>query len=123
MVTTFNCSENAWLKKLYDLREKWCPAFSKDYFSAGILSSQGSESTNNSLSRKLNATSPLCDFYHFFVKLLVNGGVMRDQINNVVGMASPRYQSHMLVYYIKLLEFTQLMLTSFLRRSLFVLCL
>ncbi|CAH9101597.1 unnamed protein product, partial [Cuscuta europaea] len=66
MVTTFNCSENAWLKKLYGLREKWCPAFSKDYFSSGILSSQRSESMNNSLSRKLNATSSLCDFYHFF---------------------------------------------------------
>ncbi|CAH9129710.1 unnamed protein product [Cuscuta epithymum] len=66
MVCEYKCSDNPWLTKLYEMREKWCPAFSKQFFSAGILSSQRSESTNNSISRKLNANSCLCDFYHFF---------------------------------------------------------
>ncbi|VFQ82103.1 unnamed protein product [Cuscuta campestris] len=57
---------NDWLKKLYNLREKWCPTFSKDFFSAGILSSQRSESTYHALSRKISVTATLCDFYHFF---------------------------------------------------------
>ncbi|XP_031106266.1 protein FAR1-RELATED SEQUENCE 7-like [Ipomoea triloba] len=33
MMTEYKCHTNAWLDKLYDIREKWCPAFSKDYFS------------------------------------------------------------------------------------------
>ncbi|VFQ93994.1 unnamed protein product [Cuscuta campestris] len=66
LVTEYSCMNNDWLKKLYNIREKWCPAFSKDFFSAGILSSQRSESTNHALSRKVSATATLCDFYHFF---------------------------------------------------------
>ncbi|XP_031127637.1 protein FAR1-RELATED SEQUENCE 1-like [Ipomoea triloba] len=53
--------------ELYWTREKWCPAFNKDYFSGGILSSQRSESTNHSISRRLSKTAGLCDFYSSFV--------------------------------------------------------
>ncbi|XP_059650165.1 protein FAR1-RELATED SEQUENCE 5-like [Cornus florida] len=38
---------NKWLSKLYDVREKWCQVFNRDTFSANILSTQRSESTNN----------------------------------------------------------------------------
>ncbi|XP_031114321.1 protein FAR1-RELATED SEQUENCE 6-like [Ipomoea triloba] len=70
MVTEYKCHTNAWLDKLYDIREKWCPAFSKDYFSGGILSSQRSETTNHSVSRRLSKTSGLCDFYNSFVNVV-----------------------------------------------------
>ncbi|XP_019184602.1 PREDICTED: protein FAR1-RELATED SEQUENCE 5-like [Ipomoea nil] len=40
MVTTYKCHNNHWIEKLYGCREKCCPAFNKDYFSGGILSSQ-----------------------------------------------------------------------------------
>jgi len=66
MTTKYNCSKNRWLCNLYSLREKWCPAFSKDYFSGGVLSSQRSETTNRSLKRRLRATADLCDFYNIF---------------------------------------------------------
>ncbi|CAH9079359.1 unnamed protein product [Cuscuta epithymum] len=62
----YECSDNTWLKRLYSHKEKWCPAFSKDYFSGGILSSQRSESTNRSISRRLSKTATLCDFYKMF---------------------------------------------------------
>ncbi|XP_031116616.1 protein FAR1-RELATED SEQUENCE 7-like [Ipomoea triloba] len=42
MVTDYNIHKNVWLDRLYNIREKWCPAFSKQYFSGGILSSQRS---------------------------------------------------------------------------------
>ncbi|CAH9068262.1 unnamed protein product [Cuscuta europaea] len=58
--------DNTWLKRLYSHKEKWCPAFSKDYFSGGVLSSQRSESTNRSISRRLTKTATLCDFYKMF---------------------------------------------------------
>ncbi|KAG5566146.1 hypothetical protein RHGRI_001921 [Rhododendron griersonianum] len=47
MVETFGLENHSWLKRLYDLREKWCPAFSVDFFSARMKSSQRSESTNS----------------------------------------------------------------------------
>ncbi|XP_019167279.1 PREDICTED: protein FAR-RED IMPAIRED RESPONSE 1-like [Ipomoea nil] len=70
MVIDFKCHKNTWLGKLYDCREKWCPAFNKDYFSGGILSSQRSETTNHSISRRLSKTAGLCDFYSSFVSVI-----------------------------------------------------
>ncbi|XP_019189716.1 PREDICTED: protein FAR-RED IMPAIRED RESPONSE 1-like [Ipomoea nil] len=70
MVTEYKCHKNTWLEKLYDCREKWCPAFNKDYFSGGILSSQRSETTNHSISRRLSKTVGLCDFYSSFVSVI-----------------------------------------------------
>ncbi|XP_031099773.1 protein FAR1-RELATED SEQUENCE 5-like [Ipomoea triloba] len=67
LVTTYKCHNNSWIEKLYQCREKWCPAFNKDYFSGGILSSQRSETTNHSISRRLSKTVGLCDFYSSFV--------------------------------------------------------
>ncbi|KAJ8435945.1 hypothetical protein Cgig2_023321 [Carnegiea gigantea] len=66
MMMKYQCSSNIWLCNLYSLREKWCPAFSKSYFSGGVLSSQWSETTNRSLKRRLHATADLCDFYNIF---------------------------------------------------------
>ncbi|KAH6771474.1 hypothetical protein C2S52_016277 [Perilla frutescens var. hirtella] len=40
MVSIHGLEGNTWFARLYDLREKWCTAYNKDYFSAGILSSQ-----------------------------------------------------------------------------------
>ncbi|XP_019154687.1 PREDICTED: protein FAR1-RELATED SEQUENCE 5-like [Ipomoea nil] len=69
LVTDYKCHKNSWIQKLYDCREKWCPAFNKDYFSGGILSSQRSETTNHSISRRLSKTAGLCDFYSSFVSV------------------------------------------------------
>jgi len=66
MMEKYDCSNNRWLCNLYSVHEKWCPAFSKQYFSGGVLSSQRSETTNRSLKMRLQATSDLCDFYNIF---------------------------------------------------------
>ncbi|XP_056698173.1 protein FAR1-RELATED SEQUENCE 5-like [Spinacia oleracea] len=47
MINTFKLEKDDWFNKLYGLKEKWCTTLSKDFFSAGILSSQRSESTNH----------------------------------------------------------------------------
>ncbi|XP_019161007.1 PREDICTED: protein FAR1-RELATED SEQUENCE 7-like [Ipomoea nil] len=70
MVSEYKCHGNSRLEKLYDIREKWCPAFNKDYFSGGILSSQRSETTNHSVSRRLSKTAGLCDFYNSFANVV-----------------------------------------------------
>ena len=70
MMTKYKCSENDWLNHLYDIKEKWCPAYSKDYFSGGVLSSQRSETTNHSVSNRLNKTDGLSDFYSTFLDVI-----------------------------------------------------
>ncbi|XP_074298647.1 protein FAR1-RELATED SEQUENCE 5-like [Silene latifolia] len=70
MVTTYQCGDNDWLLKLYKKKEQWCPAYSKEHFSGGILSSQRNETTNDSISRRLTATAGLCDFYSCFVDVI-----------------------------------------------------
>lgn len=66
MLDQYKCESNAWLTRLYSIRHMWCPVYSKNVFSGGILSSQRSESTNEAITRKIRATSSLCDFYSNF---------------------------------------------------------
>ena len=70
MLLKYGCSGNGWLNNLYMIKEKWCPAFSKEYFSGGVLSSQRSESTNHSISHRLKATHGLSDFYNIFLDVI-----------------------------------------------------
>ncbi|TXG60917.1 hypothetical protein EZV62_012280 [Acer yangbiense] len=46
LITTYNLHKNAWLQSLYAEREHWVPAFLKDYFWAGMSTTQRSESMN-----------------------------------------------------------------------------
>ena len=56
MVTMYNMKDNEefykWFDRLHKIRHKWCTGLSKDFFSAGILSSQRSESTNSAIELK-----------------------------------------------------------------------
>ncbi|KAK9196333.1 hypothetical protein WN943_004461 [Citrus x changshan-huyou] len=47
MIKKFKLEDHSWLRKLHSLKEKWCPAFSLDTFSANMKSTQRSESTDN----------------------------------------------------------------------------
>ena len=70
MLTKYDCKNNSWINNLYNIRDMWCPAYSKDYFSGGILSSQRSETTNRSVSRRLHITHGLCEFYNSFIEVV-----------------------------------------------------
>ncbi|XP_021729785.1 protein FAR1-RELATED SEQUENCE 5-like [Chenopodium quinoa] len=70
MQNKYKCEDHKWLQNLYNIREMWCPAYSKDYFSGGIMSSQRSEITNKSVCRRLYATHGLCDFYTTFIEVV-----------------------------------------------------
>ncbi|KAF8029665.1 hypothetical protein BT93_E2174 [Corymbia citriodora subsp. variegata] len=47
MCHEWKLEDNKWLDNIYRLRHKWCLAFGRDIFSAGIRSTQRSESTNS----------------------------------------------------------------------------
>ncbi|XP_021761028.1 protein FAR1-RELATED SEQUENCE 5-like [Chenopodium quinoa] len=70
MMDKCDCHDNAWLNHLYSIKERWCPAYSKEYFSAGLLSSQRSETTNRSVSHRLRKTDGMCDFYKTFLDVV-----------------------------------------------------
>ncbi|XP_021714874.1 protein FAR1-RELATED SEQUENCE 1-like [Chenopodium quinoa] len=68
MTTKYKLKNNIWFKRLYSLKHKWSTALSKDFFFAGILSSQRSESTNHAVGFKANKKTSLTEFYNIFQK-------------------------------------------------------
>jgi len=49
MMNTYQLHGHKWLRSMYAIRSKWSTAYSNHVFSAGIKSSQRSESTNSAL--------------------------------------------------------------------------
>ncbi|XP_010686164.3 protein FAR1-RELATED SEQUENCE 5-like [Beta vulgaris subsp. vulgaris] len=66
MIKDYKLKQSKWFNRLYKLKNKWCTALSKDFFSAGILSSQRSESTNNAVGFKARKSTSLTDFFKIF---------------------------------------------------------
>ncbi|KAK9668287.1 hypothetical protein RND81_13G048100 [Saponaria officinalis] len=70
MVEEYGLHNNMWFQRLYRLKEKWCTALNRNFFSAGILSSQRSESTNHALGFQASKTTSLTEFYHKFEEMV-----------------------------------------------------
>ncbi|KAK1557300.1 hypothetical protein Q3G72_022043 [Acer saccharum] len=66
LITTYNLHENAWLQSLYAEREHWVPAFLKDYFWAGMSTTQRSESMNAFFDGYIHAKTNLKEFVDQF---------------------------------------------------------
>ena len=66
MIRRFNLADNKWLKGLYEIREKWCPAFSLHIFNGCMKSTQSSESMNNVLRKFSSKTMNLTEFVHHY---------------------------------------------------------
>ncbi|XP_021747895.1 protein FAR-RED IMPAIRED RESPONSE 1-like [Chenopodium quinoa] len=70
MMQKYELTVHSWYQKVYELKEKWCPALSRDFFSAGILSSQRSESTNHAIGFRASKATTLTEFYTIFKKTI-----------------------------------------------------
>ncbi|KAK3437227.1 hypothetical protein EUGRSUZ_C01967 [Eucalyptus grandis] len=68
MCHEWKLEDNKWLDNIYRLRHKWCPAFGRDTFSAGIRSTQRSESTNNVFQDMACKTMTLSEFVNHYEK-------------------------------------------------------
>ncbi|XP_021747430.1 protein FAR1-RELATED SEQUENCE 5-like [Chenopodium quinoa] len=68
MMQKYDLTAHSWYQGVYELKEKWCPALSRDFFSAGILSSQRSESTNQAIEFRAIKATTLTEFYTIFKK-------------------------------------------------------
>ncbi|XP_048492309.1 protein FAR1-RELATED SEQUENCE 5-like [Beta vulgaris subsp. vulgaris] len=63
MMKKYGLEGDKWFARLYQLKDKWSTTLSKDFFSAGILSSQRSESTNNAIGFQASKTTSLYDYF------------------------------------------------------------
>ncbi|KAL8478098.1 hypothetical protein ACS0TY_030114 [Phlomoides rotata] len=63
MIEEYKLENHAWFKRLYSLKEK-------DFFYAGILSFQRSESTNSSISFEIKKTTNLIVFFRIFNRII-----------------------------------------------------
>ncbi|KAI5649887.1 hypothetical protein M9H77_35892 [Catharanthus roseus] len=77
LMDNFGYHNDNWLNRLYNLRKKWCLAFSKDLFSGDVLSSQRSEATNYAISRRLSKTLRCIIFIGYLIKLFLNRRAMQ----------------------------------------------
>ncbi|XP_021759153.1 protein FAR1-RELATED SEQUENCE 5-like [Chenopodium quinoa] len=68
MLQKYEFTKHSWYKRVYELKDKWCPSLSRDFFSAGILSSQRSESTNHAIGFRASKATTLTEFYTIFKK-------------------------------------------------------
>ncbi|KAL3506724.1 hypothetical protein ACH5RR_032106 [Cinchona calisaya] len=66
MTTECNVYDNDWLKRLYNLRQKWSPALNHDTFSIGIKSIQRSESTNGVFNEMACKSMTLTEFVNHY---------------------------------------------------------
>ncbi|XP_074303076.1 protein FAR1-RELATED SEQUENCE 5-like [Silene latifolia] len=66
MTTEYGVENHPWFNRLYSLRIKWCTALNNQYFSAGILSSQRSESTNHAMGFQASKTTSVTEFFGIF---------------------------------------------------------
>ncbi|XP_074321430.1 protein FAR1-RELATED SEQUENCE 5-like [Silene latifolia] len=66
MLSNYGLEDHAWFKRLYKHRVKWSTALNNEYFSAGILSSQRSESTNHAMGFQASKTTSVTEFFGIF---------------------------------------------------------
>ncbi|XP_073120050.1 protein FAR1-RELATED SEQUENCE 5-like [Henckelia pumila] len=70
VIKSANLEQNDWLLLMYELRQKWVPAYFKHVFCAGMSSSQRSESSNAFFKRYVSNKNSLIDFITRFNRAL-----------------------------------------------------
>ncbi|KAJ0978291.1 hypothetical protein J5N97_013765 [Dioscorea zingiberensis] len=70
LLNKYNLYDNSWIQNLYKYKEKWAPVYSKDTFSASILSSQRSENMNSVFRYFTKKTMTLTKFVHQYEKIV-----------------------------------------------------
>ncbi|XP_074560094.1 protein FAR1-RELATED SEQUENCE 5-like [Curcuma longa] len=70
VITCANLEKNDWLSLMYQLRQKWVPAYFSEVFCAGMSTSQRSESSHAFFKRYISNKNSLMDFITRFNRAL-----------------------------------------------------
>ncbi|XP_074293112.1 protein FAR1-RELATED SEQUENCE 5-like [Silene latifolia] len=79
MTTEYGLDNHPWFNRLYSLRTKWCTAFNNMYFSADILSSQRSESTNHAMGFQASKTTSVTEFFEFGLAMGTRASIVQSE--------------------------------------------
>lgn len=72
MLTKYSLTDYDWLIKLYALREKWAPVYGREYFCAGMTTTQRSENVNSFVKGYVNRTLCINDFILQYKKAVMD---------------------------------------------------
>ncbi|KAL2526124.1 Protein FAR1-RELATED SEQUENCE [Abeliophyllum distichum] len=72
IMETTELSNNEWLSSLFEIRNRWVPAYIKHVFAAGMSSSQRSESGHSFLKKYVDKKNSLTDFVARFNRALIH---------------------------------------------------
>ncbi|XP_024198629.2 protein FAR1-RELATED SEQUENCE 5-like [Rosa chinensis] len=72
MLDKYGARDNTWLSSIYDLRQKWGFPYVKRAWSAGIRSTQLSESFNSALKKYLDSDHNLSEFFTHYERMVAN---------------------------------------------------
>ncbi|KAL2480994.1 Protein FAR1-RELATED SEQUENCE 5 [Abeliophyllum distichum] len=72
IMETTELGNNEWLSSLFEIRNRWVPAYVKHVFAAGMSSSQRSESGHSFLKKYVDKKNSLTDFVTRFNRALVH---------------------------------------------------
>ncbi|XP_060973319.1 protein FAR1-RELATED SEQUENCE 5-like isoform X2 [Cannabis sativa] len=70
MLAKYGLEDNKWLKKMYNLREKWALVYGRETFCADMTTTQRSESMNNAIKGYVSYKHNLLRFFENFERLL-----------------------------------------------------
>ncbi|XP_031477425.1 protein FAR1-RELATED SEQUENCE 5-like [Nymphaea colorata] len=70
-VTGYDLREKEWIQSLYNIRQKWVPAYLRSAFFAGMSTTQKRESINAFLKNFMNSSTGLFDFVKNFQRALL----------------------------------------------------
>ncbi|XP_074266098.1 protein FAR1-RELATED SEQUENCE 5-like [Silene latifolia] len=93
MLTEYGLVNHSWFKRLYKHRAKWSTALNNQFFSAGILSSQRSESTNHAMGFQASKTTSVTEFFRIFENTVKRwrGEEERKEFNGIRSSPSSVY--------------------------------
>ncbi|XP_074289355.1 protein FAR1-RELATED SEQUENCE 5-like [Silene latifolia] len=93
MLTEYGLVNHSWFKILYKHRAKWSTALNNQFFSAGIPSSQRSESTNHAMGFQASKTTSVTEFFQIFENTVKRwrGEEERKEFNGIRSTPSSVY--------------------------------
>ncbi|XP_074277352.1 protein FAR1-RELATED SEQUENCE 5-like [Silene latifolia] len=93
MLKDYGLEGHSWFKRLYKHIVKWSTALNNEYFSARILSSQKSESTNHAMSFQASKTTSVTAFFGIFETTVKRwrSEEERKEFNGIISMPTSVY--------------------------------
>ncbi|XP_027071125.2 protein FAR-RED IMPAIRED RESPONSE 1-like [Coffea arabica] len=70
MLKTYGLEDNKWLKKMFDIKEKWALVYGRETFCADMTTTQRSESMNSVIKKYVSYKHGLLEFFEHFQRLL-----------------------------------------------------